>query len=347
MIILNAIHGQGPIITQSSFYQLGGEYLRTEKFDIELTSVAVGASGADVTWDFSAVDFDHPSTIEDTLSCILPNGTPFYNEPSINYTTSNLCLRSDTDISSINDNTFFYYKLENDSLHFVGDWALNTGAEKWYYSFSDLRTDLIFPFSYNDSHTDLFQSSYLDVSGSDWHYQTGSIEVTVDGYGKLITPDGDTLLNTVRVKEIVTTVDSNFVSGINTFVSTKYYWYSDNQEGPTLQFNMHPNQANTIVNAYYLKRPAVSTSSTEYSAQTTFSVFPNPTSNAFNIVVEDGNTEELEVFIYNATGRLLKRMEHFRNTTLFVDEKNMPPGIYLVELRNSKRLLGRKRLVVQ
>ena len=108
--ILSFSYCQIPIITQSDYYQLGGEYLRINKFDIELNSVSIGSSGTNITWDFSTVDFGHPSVIFDTISCILPNGTPFFNEPGVNYRLSNYCLSRD-------DDTYLYYRLENDSLN--------------------------------------------------------------------------------------------------------------------------------------------------------------------------------------------------------------------------------------
>ena len=105
--ILSFSYCQAPIIAQSDYYQLGGEYLRINKFDIELNSVSIGSSGTNITWDFSTVDFGHPSVIFGTISCILPNGTPFFNEPGVNYRLSNYCLSRD-------DDTYLYYRLEND-----------------------------------------------------------------------------------------------------------------------------------------------------------------------------------------------------------------------------------------
>jgi len=345
--IFNVVLGQGPIITECSFYQLGGEYLRKKKFDIGLSSVSVGASGENICWDFSGVDFEHSSVIVDTIACILPNGTPFYDEPNVNYNISNLCLRSDTEIFELNDNTYSYYILENDSLNYVGDWADNGGSEKWYYSFSDLKTDLIFPFSYNDSHIDFFESSYLDLAGDGWHYQTGSVEVTIDGYGKLITPERDTILNTVRVKEVVTTVDSNFIYGIENFTNTSFYWYSTDEEGPILQFNMHPIQTSTIRSGYYLKKQEVPITTTENLEHVVFSIFPNPSSTSFKIRVEDGISEEMVISIYDSSGRLVKRIRNIRSTTLLLDKDNMSPGIYLVEISNNKKSIGRKKLLIQ
>ena len=343
-LIISFSHSQAPIITQSEYYQLGGEYLRINKYDIELSSVSIGTSGSNVTWDFSTVNFDHPSVIFDTISCILPNGTPFFNEPGMSYNLSNHCLRRDTETFSPEDDTYFYYKLENDSLNFMGDWADNGVSDKWYYSFTDLRIDLIFPFTYNDSHTDVFEAVYFDMSGSDWHYQTGSTEVTVDGFGELITPDGNTIYNTVRVKEFVSIVDSNVLFGVNNYINTSYYWYSADEEGPVLQFDTHPTLPNTINNGYYFKKIGQTSSISEIPS---FNIYPNPTSNSFSISIVGNINQYHSISIYDYSGKLVKRKRNILNTTEFTNNEELSPGIYFVELSNKKTPIGMQKLVIQ
>lgn len=351
IFLLTAIYNlsfcQVPIITQSDYFQLGGEYLRINKFDIELNSVSIGSSGTNITWDFSTIDFGHPSVIFDTISCILPNGTPFFNEPGVNYDLSNYCLRRDTETFSPEDDTYFYYRLENDSLNFIGDWADNGVSEKWFYSFSNLRTDLIFPFTYNDSHIDTFESSFNDMSGSDWHYQSGSTEVFVDGYGEIITPDGNTIYNTVRVKEVVNIVDSNVLFGVNNYINTSYYWYSTDEEGPILQFDMHPTLPNTINNAYYFKKIGQTSSISEIPETPSFKIYPNPTSNSFSILIVDNSNDDFAISIYNYSGKLVKKKENVSSNTVFTNNEDLSPGIYIIELSEKKTPIGRQKLVIQ
>ena len=345
--ILSFSYCQIPIITQSDYYQLGGEYLRINKFDIELNSVSIGSSGTNITWDFSTVDFAHPSVMFDTISCVLPNGTPFFNEPGMNYNLSNYCLRKDTETFSPEDDTYFYYKLENDSLNFIGDWADNGISEKWFYSFSNLRTDLIFPFTYNDIHTDLFEAAFLDMSGSDWHYQSGSTEVTVDGYGEIITPDGNTIYNTVRVKEVVNIEDSNVLFGVNNYINTSYYWYSADEEGPILQLDMHPTLPNTINNAYYFKKIGQTSSISEIPETPYFNIYPNPTSNSFSLSIVGNSNDDFAISIYNYSGKLVKKKENILTNTVFTNNEDLAPGIYIVELSEKKMPIGRQKLVIQ
>jgi hypothetical protein len=345
--ILSFSYCQIPIITQSDYYQLGGEYLRINKFDIELNSVSIGSSGTNITWDFSTVDFAHPSVMFDTISCVLPNGTPFFNEPGMNYNLSNYCLRKDTETFSPEDDTYFYYKLENDSLNLIGDWADNGISEKWFYSFSNLRTDLIFPFTYNDIHTDLFEAAFLDMSGSDWHYQSGSTEVTVDGYGEIITPDGNTIYNTVRVKEVVNIEDSNVLFGVNNYINTSYYWYSADEEGPILQLDMHPTLPNTINNAYYFKKIGQTSSISEIPETPYFNIYPNPTSNSFSISIVGNSNDDFAISIYNYSGKLVKKKENILTNSVFTNSEDLAPGIYIVELSEKKMPIGRQKLVIQ
>ena len=351
IFLLTAIYNlsfcQVPIITQSDYFQLGGEYLRINKNDTELNSVSIGSSGTIITWDFSTIDFGHPSVIFDTISCILPNGTPFFNEPGVNYDLSNYCLRRDTETFSPEDDTYFYYRLENDSLNFIGDWADNGVSEKWFYSFSNLRTDLIFPFTYNDSHIDTFESSFYDMSGSDWHYQSGSTEVFVDGYGEIITPDGNTIYNTVRVKEVVNIVDSNLLFGVNNYINTSYYWYSTDEEGPILQFDMHPNLPNTINRAYYFKKTVQTTSISEIPETPSFNIYPNPTSNTFSISTVDNSNDDFAISIYNYSEKLVKKKENVSANTVFTNNEDLSPGIYIIELSEKKMPIGRQKLVIQ
>ena len=349
LLIAGYSYSQAPVITQLDYYQLGGEYLRINKIDTELNSVSIGPSGSNVIWDFSTVDFDHPSVVFDTISCILPNGTPFFYEPGMNYDLSNYCLKQDTDTFAPWDDTYFYYRIENDSLNFIGDWADNGITEKWYYTFSDFRTDLIFPFTYSDTHTDLFEATYLDLSGggTNWHYLSGSTEVTADGYGDLITPDGNTINNVVRVKEIITTVDSNAVSGVSDLQRTSYYWYSTDNEGPILQFDMHPELPDSVVNAYYLKKIDSVTSISELSEQTSINVYPNPTLNSFSIAIEGTTNVDLVISIYDYSGRLVKKKEYVGNTRAHTFSENLSSGIYFIELTNKNNLIDRRKLVVQ
>src|SRR5687768_4695657 len=72
------VQAQSPVITRANYFEIGDTALVFLKFDTSVWSISAGASGANVNWDFSNVDFNHPSVIVDTLLFISPVGTPFY-----------------------------------------------------------------------------------------------------------------------------------------------------------------------------------------------------------------------------------------------------------------------------
>lgn len=345
LITTHWVFGQSPIIQPSNFYQLGNEYLKIVKIDTQLISVSPGLSGANVVWDFSELDFEHPSVYVDTVSCILPDNTPFFNHPSTNYDTSNFCLKTDSRTFLPSDNLYSYYLIQNDSLQFIGEWADNGGAEIWYYSFSDLRTDLIFPFTYNDIHLDSFRSSYLDFSGSGFHYNYGRIEVEADGYGTLITYE-DTIPNALRVKDVLYSIDSSYHFGITYSTRTIYSWYSENREGPILQIVMDTYLPNSIGNAVYFKSLEQPTVITELPDRIPLSVYPNPASNSFVIKFDQPVSHDNILSIYSASGKLIMRRKNSASSNFIIEHEHLTPGLYFIELSNSKTLLGTSKLVI-
>jgi hypothetical protein len=72
----------------------------------------------------------------------------------------------------------------------------------------------------------------------------------------------------------------------------------------------------------------------------TVKAFPNPTNNQFNLVLEGGNNEKVEVIVYDMLARRVKRIE--KNTDqLIVFGEEFPAGEYLVLIRqgdNAKTL---------
>ncbi len=337
---------QAPNITSANYFQLGGEYFRTNKIDTGLIAVSPGASGPSVEWDFSTVDFNHPSVIYDTLSSIVPEGTPFFNEPNTNYSLANFCLLLNTESFSFEDNNYFYYNLQKDGLQFIGNWANNGGNDLWFYSFSDFRTELIFPMTYNDSFTDRFESSFEDLSGSGRHYQTGSIEIVADAYGTMITPKKDTLDKVLRIKEKITWRDSSDFFGIENFVTTKFYWYSMELEGPILQFNMRL-ESDEIINAYFFENAENNTSTSRLNENVQFTIYPNPSNGSFSLNLNQTTRTDFSVSIFNLSGNLIKKIENLGTDHIELEKEALGSGLFLLELSDGQRILKTEKLIIR
>lgn len=289
-----------PVITSANNFQPGDSLLLYHKNDGSLSTFNVGASGVNVVWDFSAMDFNHPSVIVDTLFYLQPAGTPFYPVTlTADYSLSNLCFLRKTNPFDTRNFDYNYYYANNDSLCFIGHWADNSGNEHWEDHCTDFIKELAYPFAYPDNYIDPFERFYGDMSGSGEHYITGSRSLNADGYGTLITPDGITLNNILRVHTIEMNKDSNVLFGVTLHTIHTYRWYSSLLKGYILSMEM--DAANTVIMlADYQKQTNVTASLNEINSPFAFNIYPNPSKGVFNI--QSTNTLS-QIDVYNSMGQ--------------------------------------------
>lgn len=284
LLLCSSVSSQIPVINRSHYYDIGDSLLIFNKSDISLQDFGAGQSGPNVFWDFSEMDFTHPSVTTDTLIYISPESTPFFDDPDVNYNIANMCTVRKTDPFSSYNNDYTYMHLNDDSLSYIGHWADNGGNETWFDHCDNVIKELNFPLTYLDHYTDLYERFFLDVSGSDDHHITGSLEVIADGYGSLMTPDGDIIDNTVRIHNILSVRDSSLMFGVINKTIHSYRWYSSEQKGWIL--NMTMSTLNPLVpeTAEYarLQESPTSVAGIE-NDQRFFECYPNPGNGTFRI----------------------------------------------------------------
>jgi len=165
-----------------------------------------GASGKDITWDFS-----HVNTINDKyqLTYFLPD-------------------KSDTNrVTGVEHQTYYHYLLKADTL-----WL--TGYENRTTRMNYLQPEALlrFPFRYGDTLSTNFAGKgvYCQKAGL---FAGGYTKVSVDALGKLITPENDTLKNVLRVlriKDFTTTgIDSTRMR------METYQWYARGSRYPVFE----------------------------------------------------------------------------------------------------------------
>jgi hypothetical protein len=322
-----------PVLTRSNYFDFGDSLLLYNKFDTLLNSVSVGPGGANITWDFSAMDFNHSSVIVDTVYYIDPVGTPFYpTSMSADYSQSNLCYLIKTDPFSPNNFDYNYMFANSDSVCFIGHWANGGGTELWEDHCTDFIKVLSFPLTYSSAYIDSFQRFYFDMSGSDEHYINGTISITADGYGSLITPDGSTVQNVLRLHTVESFRDSNLTFGVNNYIYHSYQWYSSDRKGYILRFNMDVSDTTLVTNAFYQKLTNVITviekpGSSSHSVH----IFPNPGNGILNLY----STYAGSIEIFNSVGEIIltSGMQTGDNK---VDLSGLITGVYFVKLVNGQ-----------
>jgi hypothetical protein len=79
-------------------------------------------------------------------------------------------------------------------------------------------------------------------------------------------------------------------------------------------------------------------------SQTTFSLYPNPTSNGFTLQSDQKLISNAVLYIYSRDGKQIQE-EHFSSESPYTDIRNLENGLYLVELRWQNGSI-RQRLIV-
>ena len=89
--------------------------------------------------------------------------------------------------------------------------------------------------------------------------------------------------------------------------------------------------------------PGIAEPNTYYSLQ----VFPNPVTNSFTIEFDARSGEEYSLFVYTALGRQIRKMDRVTSGQLIEGGEELPPGMYMFELRMDDLTIGGGRFIVQ
>ncbi len=78
--------------------------------------------------------------------------------------------------------------------------------------------------------------------------------------------------------------------------------------------------------------------------QTKLQLFPNPSTDYVNVVIESGEYQTRRLTIYGLSGTILKTVEFYGSQTT-IDISNLPPGIYIVGIKEDPML--KMKLIIQ
>src|ERR1700741_4920579 len=195
-------------------------------------TVAPGTGGANITWDLSGLSPSELGAIE----FVTPSTTPYFST----FPSSNLCIKITPTGSSVS--IYQYDKVTATRWDQIANSYAGPGTGKDYTA--NPESFLKFPFQYNESFIDTFQSTSGGVS---------SVTITYDGYGTLKTPFG-TYNNVVRVMKYWGPGDYN------------YNWYTLNPLAIMASFDAEKNS--------YTLTGATATNITESAENVSVQVFP-------------------------------------------------------------------------
>lgn len=291
--------------------------------------VSPGSGGANQTWDFSALAGSSGAA----TTCVSPTstsqGSSFPNATVVTPAASG-------------DRYF-----ECNSSVFTS-WGVYVSPSGTTISHTDPEDFLRYPMSMGGSFIDPFGGPY--VNGGYTYYRSGTVTVTADGYGTLITPGG-TYTDVTRVHFVEDYEDSvNFgFPIINTTYNDEYFWYKDGYHYPiATTFQLSVNGSLLTSSASYTDFGAVGVQDGLSDAR--LSVFPNPASESAEATFWSDASRPTNLEVLDASGRsvlLLEGIEsHAGPNKVKLDVSELPSGLYLLNAGTNEHLNATVRLVV-
>jgi len=289
---------------------------------VATNGLSTGQVGANVSWDYSGL------TLLDggQITAINPSEAP----AGAQFPASNVAL-------SMGDTIFTFALTNADGYHYMGSQSI-TGTFPSVLVYSDYRTFIKFPFTYEDTYFDTYKG-VSTTSVADIHV-SALTEIFADSWGTLILPTG-TYTNVLRTITVDVEVDSVFVMGsyVKSFAvgRTQYSWFAENSTGPLMSIEILSNQyyGYTDTVAYYMLTSSGIGNDTHLQASG-LQVFPNPADD--HVMVEFDITPNVAatISIVNQVGQFV--ISRNVTNTLYgsvserIDISALPPGIYFANV---------------
>ncbi|WP_412476214.1 T9SS type A sorting domain-containing protein [Flavobacterium sp. TBRC 19031] len=334
-LLFSTLSWSQSIITRNNYFNIGDSVLIKHKFDIELVQFSNIPTGPNVIWDFSNMNFEHPSVIIDTISFKAPNGTPFFpNTPETDYSAANLCSLLYTDPFSSSNHSYSYYNITEEKIELIGQWANNPASEIWNDRFTNTITELQFPFTYLDNFQDMFHRIFYDNSLGSNVEINGSITVSADSYGTLILPNNQTIYNALRIHRHEQGTRISVEGVAFNHEQHSYTWYAPNMRGYLLKLNMSLNDPEQIDTADFVPFSILNTPN---NVQNNIEIFPNPTQSIIKVITD---ISIKSIAIYNLSSQKI-----LETNSIEIDLSILESGIYFLEVTDINNNLIRKKII--
>ncbi|MDR2813661.1 MAG: T9SS type A sorting domain-containing protein [Prevotellaceae bacterium] len=286
--LLAAVSGMAqPTLTYAKHGLRVGDVHQTRR----VTTAEPGASGANVTWDFSACKV-----------------TGDVQSEALERSGEHIAVRND-------GNVLFQF----DATPYGNDYY-GYAASGYSVVYENPALKTRYPFGFLDQHSGEFQG-YI-AQGNSKTTVEGTYSSEVDGYGTLKLPNGVTLSNVLRVK--TTEVQKRLYGSVVSSAEVKYLWYSQDFRYPvfvTIEHGSDLKEAkdanrSSYVNVAALSAPAVAVSNTGNKQQAasvnlpeiTYDIYPNPVKDAAAITYKLPYDAKVSVAVYTITSACVRKI---------------------------------------
>jgi len=276
---------------------------------IDYTVGSEGASGANVTWDFSGL------IGTDTLivNWVDPSTTPY----AASFSSLNICY----EFGGIYD----YYVSSS------SDYSRQGGVQGGIVlAYSDPEKQIEYPCTFNSTFIDSFAVTFFNGVTFD---RTGTITVTADAYGTVILPYG-TFNDVLRLKAVEDYRD-DFIGGPYLYNTEVYLWYKPGIHYPILSFTSFVSTIGSTTYGSYLDQSSVGINKT-FAPEFNFNIYPNPANTFTNINYSIIKPAYVKISLNNLLGQEIKVLVNEKQPTgnykEIVNLENLSKGVYLFRL---------------
>jgi hypothetical protein len=309
-VLISASTLAQPVLNSSDLnYQIGMSYESSTAQYIN-----PGPGGANVTWDFSA--FTSSGTNVNTI------------------TAANPSFPNTTITGSSQANSEAYYQEDATGKYL---WGIDAGGT--IITYTDPSKILFYPLTYNASETNTFEATFF--SGVNFT-RAGTDEVTYDGYGTVITPNG-TYNDVIRVALHQEYTDV-YQGGTITYVVDAYTWYLAGYPDPVAaitEISVDGQPAGS--NGFYSTNSSLALLSEESKS---FEIYPNPATENINFKSLN-NLEITEVKIVNSLGEIM--IKNNQNNMILNDTKinvsDLENGVYFVQITGKNGMILSRKFI--
>lgn len=300
-----------------------------QHFNCETEGIEPGASGNNITWDFSNLVAESDTAY---ISFIDAASTSHHED----FASANLAQEEE-------NSNLSYFELNSSEYTYWGSVANDGNGGQILYTYSDAAQYFAFPLNFGDANSDDLLAGYT-ADGLEFS-RTGTIETEYDGFGTLILPTG-TFENVSRIKIHEDNNDEASTFGqtiaINTTITT-YEWIQVGNPEPLLIV------AEVVVNSFgsetisHVVKMSPRTPSVvgiqETKTNNTFVAYPNPTQN--NITIN--TAPNTVVSILNSNGKVVMNKLNPNGNN---DISELTDGVYFLQF-NSNGVFATQKLIKQ
>jgi hypothetical protein len=337
LLFTSAVNAQ--IILNSDRKPVVGDSFTTT--DMDTTGVTEGASGSNITWDFSNVTATGQQLVAQ------------YVDPSEAPGDS---LFPDADIAVSYDGlAHTFYDTDGNSVH-----SLGVAYDEFAMVYSNNEKVAEYPFTFNSTFLDNFQAEY-ELDEALIVRNIGITQFTGDAFGNIILPDGSTHA-ALRVKIFRQTADTMFVIGIPVSTaevkSTTYEWYTNESKYPVFGISYFEINVNGSITAYkevdYNAEAATDVNDEPNQIVSGFELlqnYPNPFNPSTKISWQSSVGSHQTLKIYNVLGTevatLVDEYKPAGSYEVEFDASKLSSGVYLYQLKSNSKIITKKMALIK